>query len=961
MDKYEFNLKIEQIQKLVKKKDYQTASKIAKGLDLRRVKDWQSLALLIQVHDSAGELEEAREVSVIAYNKNLGGRRLVYKLADICLRLKDYDEANELYKDYVKMAPRDPSRYVLEYKILKAQGADPDELIDVLEIYREHEIDEKYLCELAYLYSTTGRNEECVEECDEIITLFRDGVYVERAIALKKQYAALSPAQQKILDEAEKKAARKSLAEATGEKLDEEDEQPMRRQETREMDLSGIFNKVNEESEASEDEESEGDASDDEAESNKKSKFRAFIDKTFGGDEDDEDDEEEDASEEELEDVEDFEANEEPDKAEDINSIIEEQEASDDKQVVLEEAVNNVWEVAEEQVEEQTATVEQEVIENIEEVKPVQEMVAKTYDSIADNIAVAPINSAVEVSTDTSEYAQSKAAISAASASIQQMIEAAKNKVDTNYDELQKQAEEEKKADELSSISVPVQNYGVYDTQTLQTELINSMNELFGEENKAEAADEDSQKVEVDIREEGQEMEAPEEQIEGQLSIEDWIEVIREEKYSKQRTKEFSREELEIALERREREHQEYESLKAKVEYYEDPIRKQRAELEKMIINSVKTDLAIRTGKATAKLEQDVIKLREERKAREEAERLRKEQEMEAAKRYAEEAKKLEQEAIRIAELEKAKEELRKKEEEIERLRAQEEELRAAKAVEDAIAEEAKQVAATVEQDSANKKYSEEGMAPMALPEAVKKYFKKYEDVEDLEKILVGFYTESVLRHDSKNSASGNVIISGNHNTDKTGLAMSIIKGLNVLFPENPRKVARTTGESINSRGIEKVVYKLKGTALVVEDAGSLTKERVTEMLRVLDTETDNMLVILEDSNDDIDALLRENPGITEKFNHKIELKYLTVNEMVQVAKSYALEQGYMIAEEAILALYLAMDKLNSASTFVENDDIYEYMDEVMNRTDKRTHKKFFGRKKSDSTSMIIESDFDAE
>lgn len=951
MDKYEVNLKIEQIKKLASKKDFQTASKVAKALDLRRIKDWQTLALLIQVHDAAGDLEEAREVSVIAYNKNLGGRRLVYKLADICLRMKEYDEAEELYKDYVKMAPRDPSRYVLEYKILKAQKAEPDELIEVLEEYRDHEIDEKYLCELAYLYSNTGRTQECVEECDEIITLFRDGVYVERAIELKKNYASISPAQQKILDEAAIKAAKSALAEETGDEDLVEEEQPMRRQETREMDLISISKADNksaqeaDEEDIPEEETAQEEAADEDEEPAKQGKIKSFFVKTFLSNEDDEEDEEDEDDEEEEDEIAEADEEESQETVAEAEAIVEETE---EEEIVQEapEAEKVAVEQAAQQLEDEVAvadnvTAAQTKVVSVAEVKKVSD---------TGNIEVGKVE----------DYVQSNAAISAASASIQQMIENAKNKIDTSVEMAQRQAEEEKKEAELSNISVPVRNYGVYDTHTLQTEIINSMSELFSEENaKTEetATEETTQEGVSDnsIREEGQDVEAPEEQIEGQLSIEDWIEVIREEKYSKQQTKEFSRAELEKALEKREQEHLEYERLKAKVEEYEDPVRKKREALERMILNSVKTDLAIRTGKATAKLENDVILARQERMRREEEERLRQEREIEEAKRRAEEEKEREEAAKRAAELEKAKEELRKKELE---------EMAAVKAVEEALAQEAaKEVAATVESEkpTSPKNYSEEGMAPMKLPEAVKKYFKKYEDVEDLEKILVSFYTESVLRNGETNSSSGNVIISGNHNSDKTGLAMSIIKGLNVLFPENPRKVARTTGESINARGIEKVIYKLKGTVLVVEDAGSLSKDKVKEMLRVLDTETDNMLVILEDTDDDIDGLINQNPGLTDKFNHRIQLKYLTVNEMVAVAKKYALEQGYMIDDNALLALYLAMDKLNNSSSYVENDDIYEVMDEAMNNTDKRTHRRLFGRKKSDSTSIIIEADFNIE
>lgn len=985
MDKYEFNLKIDQIKKLVEKKDYKTASKVAKALDLRRIKEWQTLALLIQVHDAAGDLEEAREVSVIAYNKNLGGRRLVYKLADICIRLKDYDEANELYKDYVKMAPRDPSRYVLEYKILKAQKAPAEDLIDVLETYREHEIDEKYLCELAYLYSNTGRIEECVDECDEIITLFRDGIYVDRAVQLKQQYAALSPAQEKILEEAARKAAKAALEQEEDSSSKEETAQDTTKEinliQPRSDSANGtggepLDGSVEKPDGQADDGETDSQSDEDDGNAPKQGRFRSFISKTFLAEDDEADEEEEDDGDEYEDGTEDDAADEtETDSSNAVGASAGEYDeaavTAADAQAIPENPENGA----------ETAGVKEEAA-----AQPVREYGNKLDMPGAGNVE---------------DYAQSNAAIAAANASIQQMIEEAKTKIDDSYEQVQRQDEQERKEEEMSNISVPVRNYGIYDTQTLQAELVNSMNEIFSETDSApdlkshSATGSSGDKEPVlpkkeesrpPVKEPGLDAEAVEEQIEGQLSIEDWIEAVREEKYSRQQTKEFSRVELERVLEKREKEHEEYEKLKAKLEERENPIRSEREALARVIINAAKTDLAIRTGKATAKLEEDVRQARLERKARQEAERIRREQEAEAERKRQEEA--------RLAELARKQAELerQKAEQEAERARLEREEEEAVRAVEEAIAQEivneeaaaarepmediSSQVNQTVKQvaDEANDDGGREtdrravpteitdySDSPMALPDAVKRYFKKFEDVENLERILVGFYTEVVLRSGEIDSASGNVMISGNHSADKTGLAMSIVKGINVLFPEKLRKIARTTGESINAKGIVKAMSRLKGTVLIIEDAGSLRKARVNELLEILEGDTGNMLVILEDSENALDALTAETPELTEKFNHKIELKCFTVNEMVELAKRYALEQAYTIDDNALLALYLAMDRLNNSNDHVDVNDIYEVMDDAIASEQARNNRKLFRKRRGDNGNVLMEIDFSAE
>ena len=217
MDKYEFNIKLEQIKKLAAKKEYKQAAQIAKEMNWNKVKDWSTLATVINVQEAAGDYEEARDMAILAYNRNLGGRKLIYKLTEFFIKVNDFENAEELYKEYAKISAHDVNRYILYYDLRRAQGAPDAELVKILEDYKESEIDEKYMYELANLYYKTGRREDCIKTCDNLVLWFQDGVYVENAVKLKEKLGVnLSNTQRRILGEIN---ARKSDEEANKERM----------------------------------------------------------------------------------------------------------------------------------------------------------------------------------------------------------------------------------------------------------------------------------------------------------------------------------------------------------------------------------------------------------------------------------------------------------------------------------------------------------------------------------------------------------------------------------------------------------------------------------------------------------------------------------------------------------------------------------------------------------------------
>ena len=202
MDKYEYRLKAEQIEKLAGKKDYETAARIADTIDWRRVRSLDMLYVVSEVYEAMERYEDCMEILNIAYDRAPVGRMLLYKMTEIATKMHEFKEAINLYREFVKAAPHDQSRYILKYQIYRERGSSLEDQIQTLQEYKTHEYQERWAYELASLYAEAGMTEECVRECDELILWFSEGEYVTKAMELKMQYAPLTAAQQEKYDKA---------------------------------------------------------------------------------------------------------------------------------------------------------------------------------------------------------------------------------------------------------------------------------------------------------------------------------------------------------------------------------------------------------------------------------------------------------------------------------------------------------------------------------------------------------------------------------------------------------------------------------------------------------------------------------------------------------------------------------------------------------------------------------------
>lgn len=224
MDKYELTIKIDKLDKLVKNRDYVNAAKVADQLEWKKMKQWSVMSNAIDAFVATENYEKARNVCVYAYNRKLGGRRLLATLMEMYVKLEEFDDAQEIYQEYVELAPRDVTGFILLYKLRRAQGAPVEELINILQNYKEKELDEEYEYELALLYSKAGLTDKCVRECDDLVLWFSDGIYVEKALKLKQVYAPLTPRQEAKLAALEKMSAAVSDNEDSDDESEDEKE-----------------------------------------------------------------------------------------------------------------------------------------------------------------------------------------------------------------------------------------------------------------------------------------------------------------------------------------------------------------------------------------------------------------------------------------------------------------------------------------------------------------------------------------------------------------------------------------------------------------------------------------------------------------------------------------------------------------------------------------------------------------
>ena len=228
---------------------------------------------------------------------------------------------------------------------------------------------------------------------------------------------------------------------------------------------------------------------------------------------------------------------------------------------------------------------------------------------------------------------------------------------------------------------------------------------------------------------------------------------------------------------------------------------------------------------------------------------------------------------------------------------------------------------------------------PKGKREKIKAMFDEFYDMPEID-VQIEEYIASlpveITREDSRN---GNIVIAGPESVDKTALAKTLAKAVNISYPKKKKRVIRTTGENLNQYGFARSADKLRGTFLVIENAGLIKPEVVSEIVDVMSKNTDRMIVIAEDTDSGIESFMNTNPALIKLFNHRINMRPFTTDELVEIAKELADQKGFRVDDEGALALYLEIDAIKASEPKVSIDDMDALTDDAIAHARKRIKK----------------------
>lgn len=902
MDKYEYNIKSDQIKKLYAKKDYETVAAIADTIDWSRVKNNGMLAMVSDAYEGTKKYDKARDVLEIAYERSPMGRQLAYRLTIISLRMRDFVAADEYYQEFVELAPMDVAQYILKYRIARAKGEDLSALINILEAYVDVEMDERWQYELAKLYHEAGEADKCVEMCDKIILWFSQGKYVTKAMELKMKHEPLTEEQQAKYDGKWDYYNEKIKSEETEkEEVQEEQKQPEEQQEdvsedTSKEDESNIEGEVPEEK-AQEEEWQQTDILND------TTALDYLNDYT---------------EEEKL-----IHEPEEPEIDEETAMEVEKRLAQIVEQSV--KSVKNEMNIDDSEAEEsyEDDSILKDEKEDIEDMDDT-ELVAKAYTSEDENENENAEEQETDNESDEEQVSEMESHIpSDSKIEIFEFDESKSGKMKNIGEELLKTAEID-----IDEINVQVNSSDIfaYDTSNIQEALAKSMKIILQAENEkakreelseSDIMDEPTKRINkegvqekpvhtgpvyetvplqpiYDKEEDGQiKLSQPvetEEQVAGQMDMEDVL--LELEKRKREALEEAARKEEE-ARELAQRAAAEAAAARAAVEKAMAEEAAARAALEK----ASKTQEALMSGSI---LPDDVKQVLDEVGSTLESEDI-------------------EEGLSDITEDNKAENDF--KEPEDEKNDTSEE-----------LSEE------YTESDTDNDDITEENHSGETIVSKETSVFDEYKmmfvnflDIMGLEEQIAAALDNLINNFvQDGTSRTNNIMVMGDAKSGKTTLALSLIKAANKGRGRTGRKVAKVKATALNKNGVAAAMSQILGTDLIIEQAGNLMPGTAVDLVAAMKAYTEEMIIVLEDDKAALERLVTANPILEDIFNNQISIKEFDMDDLVKIAKDYAESKQYVVDEMGTLALYAKINDISGRNQGISRTEIYEIVDEAI-------------------------------
>lgn len=921
MDKYEYKVRADEIKSLIAEGDYAEAVKIADTIDWRRVKSVMMLCTISDLYKINRRYEDSRDILLLAYEKHTGGRAIVYSLCELSIKLEEYVQAIEYYKEFVQLAPKDSGRYVLQYKLYEAQEVSLEERIAVLEEFKKKDYREKWAYELAYLYHRVGLESKCVEECDEMFLWFGDGRYVLKALELKQLHQPLTEEQQQKYEQmkhtggiieadivTEGKAIRE---EAEKETEDEEDDEfskaqnvltdPTQELPGKELDDIQVktvdvsqYNTINLQRELAE-------------------SMKEFLNDQP---------------------VEQIQEDEEEQKAEEASSSVEEAAPEEKTQSgelpPIRQDTDEMQMISEEMLSERSA----------EPVKP-----SESLENTSSEEVFFGNTSEVNINDVVSELVEKDAETAKNIASMQESV----SKVAQRHEYTEGKAIHIPAASPSPSVS----NTGV----------IRTFHKPSGYDNIL------SQEYDGQISLVVPEEEKIEKQITGQLSIDD---VMAEWERMKKEN------EQKMLAEIKQRVHKQTDSLFA--DFDEATKTGLLEELEKAMV-----DAAIKESKKKADEQRPkVVKvsdiesqakddkpLTEEEPSAEETEVeeiLNEVSETETVpEKISEETVETEAESEEVSEetveTEAEQEEIPEKVPEVEPESTEDSDEAAESHSEEKSAEELQEESVNVDEadpssEAEQKEKTEDKSQAREMTKSEREQFAPFIHHKKTRRQIV-----EAIDNISMASYTGNVVITGEEGTGTTALAKLLVKEIQLSDNNFSGKVAKISGSNMNKKDVGATLSKLSGGALIIESAATMKRNTVDALVKELNQEGRGLIVLLEDKKDSMEKFLSKHAALNNLFNLRVDVEALDDQTLVKYAKKYALDQEYVIDELGVLALHTRIADMQTSDHEVTLAEIEEIVDEAIYYADKKTPKHFFDillGKRYDEEDMIIlrEKDF---
>ena len=949
MDKYEYRIKTEQMLKYAEEKSYRKAMEIADTIDWRKVKNSSMLSTVSEIYENMGELQKAKEILFIAYDKAPTSRKIVYRLGLLSLKSNELDEAMDCYEEFVKMAPKDPNQHILKYKILRAQNAPITQQIEALEDFKHAEYVEKWAYELAKLYHEAGMTAECLEECDDLILWFSEGTYVYQAMELKMKYKPLTPLQQEKYD-----------SRFAGEKKEPVKKKPMfKKPKERPAPDPRIAQKIRENVHVtgsidlpdlpepmaeivSPDLESLPDERPVPPRPRTKIENTSEIVTTISGSN--------------LADV--LKAGVAVASGVDVAA---QQQKQDDPQVTgqmkIEEILAN-WEVTQRENAKIIEKNEEEKKRRKAARKQEEESLGDTKTILADDIR--RLMEELENGTEPSETLEDEEKDGITEEYEDDDVENMGNVVESlqldddddeyedaeeyeeeeyeDAEEYEEEVEEEDKYEDAEEYEEEeYEDAEEYEEEVEEEDEYEDAEEYEEEEYEDAEEYEDEVEYEDDKYEDAEEYEEEEYEDAEEYEEEEYEDAEEYEEEEYEDAEEYEEEEYEDAEEYEEDEYEDAEEY-ADEEYEDDEYEEEYDELEDEYLDEkdvyeLDIDAILEAQKKSDSAEDPEFAINPDFDIE-----LESETDSEPASKKKPRSKRPEQ-----------------KQEVLEIEEPSEEEItsRMNKFDTGFIVQGRYDLSAT----------SEIGLKA-GLTEEQKKLFSYFVPIRGVSEQLV-----EVLDNDKRcknrygTSRTGNIVVVGKKGTGKTVLAVDIVKAIQKQRKLKQGKVAIITGDSLNKKELGGIIRKLNGGALIIEKAAKMNARTVNELNDLMDEQTGELLFVLEEQKKPLEKLFAANPNFKKKFTSRLELPVFINDELVTFGQTYAKENGYRIDEMGILALYSRIDMMQREDHAVTVAEVKEIMDEAIEHSQKANvkhlMKRVFGKNKDDSDRVILkEEDF---